>query len=1575
MRKSTYFLSLFLTALFLLSWSGVKAETLTVADGTATNVSVPICSYYFDMGFKAQIIYPATDLGDLEGGTISGIKFYSSTASQTWSGGTIYIKIAEVEDDALTTTWLTPTFTDVYSGSCSIASNEMSMTFTTNFTYSGENNLLIEVGNSATSYTTPTINFYGVSATAASHSSRKKKSTYSYGDGVVDFRPKTTFTYTPGTPSGCPKPKNLAKDDTKDKPDAATFTWEQNDSETTYQWACVAKDAEVTSWNTLEANVRTKEVTGLTAGTSYDFWVRSDCSTEQSTGVKLNFTPTCPAPTYGATPVSNKSHNSATVTWIAASDITKYQYVCVLKNATPDWTGVEAKEATSAALSNLAELTEYDFYVRSWYSATAQSAAVKTSFQTTADCSAKTVDAQHNWEENFTNQTTNAMPLCWTAAGYNGAVYVASSSSYITFSYGKALYFTGGGNAYAYAILPDFTNDLNTLQITFSHVEESSTNSGQIQFGYFKDDTFTPLHTCAYSTSSSAWRDEAAIVITGVPDGAKLAFGYKPNKSAYTAAVDNISISLYEAPACAAPTALAVSEIGTNSAKVTWNSEATNFALEYKKTSDADWTAATGTIASPLTLSGLAANETEYTVRVQAICGETPSDWVELANPFKTDCVDKSVTELAAWTENFESQESGKLATCWEMTDAATSGAYTEVNASAAKDGSLGLQVYAYATNTEIVMLPTFETEIKNLKISFDYKNYGENSNYGALEVGYYSGGAFTNVATLDKTTSFTASGEIEMPNNAPDGARIAFRVVGKKSNYNSSAYIDNISVIRKPSCAVPTITAANATSDGAVVTWTPGDEESAWNLRYSVKDADTWTVKENVTTGYAITGLSVGTTYEVQVQANCGGAQSAWSASTEFEPVCNAPSALAVTARTQTSATFSWTSSESAWKLQYKAADAEWEAATEVNVAANPFTLTGLTAGTTYQAKIQSACGSAFSNVVEFTTWCDSKLSLPVELTSFSAIPACWEESPAGAVSFASSKLCFVGEGERFLYLPQSNINLNLLSVTLTFSGSLELGYISEPNGAFTQLVASVESGTEYDLATLAPEAPKYLAIRYNGANSLAQSAISAISIRKTPTCFKPTDVAATPGAGSASISWTAGGSETAWNLQYKLASAASWSENIAISETPSHSLTGLEQGLSYKVRVQAACAGEDPSDWSDEASLITDCEGIAALAWDADFSQALSNCWTIYAQDEIYYKPVVNTIQQDLQISGGKDGASNNVVILPLFDADLSVATMSFEYSGSIGSQYAQLKAGYVTDKADTTSFVALETLTQKASYTQARIALNTVPADAYLAFRYAGGTEQGDQYIKNLRISRLEIFSDDADDIESRLAALKTAGETIDILFNRTLIDNKDYNTFCVPFSLNADQLAASPLANFKLKAFDYAAIEGTELLIAITNASSIEAGVPYFVANNENGEVTEQLFQDVTITAATPGKVDKGDVSFQGVFDKDTLFAQTGADHDQLFLGAGNTIYWPQSDKIVKGFRAYFNVLTGGSALHIKAGMPVRIVERQQTPTGCENVQSESKTLKFIENNQVVIIRNGVKYSVQGQVISK
>jgi len=86
---------------------------------------------------------------------------------------------------------------------------------------------------------------------------------------------------------------------------------------------------------------------------------------------------------------------------------------------------------------------------------------------------------------------------------------------------------------------------------------------------------------------------------------------------------------------------------------------------------------------------------------------------------------------------------------------------------------------------------------------------------------------------------------------------------------------------------------------------------------------------------------------------------------------------------------------------------------------------------------------------------------------------------------------------------------------------------------------------------------------------------------------------------------------------------------------------------------------------------------------------------------------------------------------------------------------------------------------------------------------------------------------------------------------------------------------------------------------------------------------------------------------------------------------LFLGAENTLYWPNTAGNIKPFRAYFSIAGGGPS-YIRRGMPAQIVETDGTE-GIDNTRSEKIAAKTVENGMLIIEKNGVRYNAQGQIV--
>ena len=91
-------------------------------------------------------------------------------------------------------------------------------------------------------------------------------------------------------------------------------------------------------------------------------------------------------------------------------------------------------------------------------------------------------------------------------------------------------------------------------------------------------------------------------------------------------------------------------------------------------------------------------------------------------------------------------------------------------------------------------------------------------------------------------------------------------------------------------------------------------------------------------------------------------------------------------------------------------------------------------------------------------------------------------------------------------------------------------------------------------------------------------------------PTCPPPYDLTASNVRSThADLSWTAGGSETAWNIEYGPAGFTQGSgTTVAVSSNP-FSLTGLTSGTIYDYYVQADCGGGDASTWAGPYTFTT--------------------------------------------------------------------------------------------------------------------------------------------------------------------------------------------------------------------------------------------------------------------------------------------------------------------------------------------------------------------------------------------------
>jgi len=210
---------------------------------------------------------------------------------------------------------------------------------------------------------------------------------------------------------------------------------------------------------------------------------------------------------------------------------------------------------------------------------------------------------------------------------------------------------------------------------------------------------------------------------------------------------------------------------------------------------------------------------------------------------------------------------------------------------------------------------------------------------------------------------------------------------------------------------------------------------------------------------------------------------------------------------------------------------------------------------------------------------------------------------------------------------------------------------------------------------------------------------------------------------------------------------------------------------------------------------------------------------------------------------------------------------------------------------------------------------------------------------------------VLADDADNAAT-LARYNGDGKTYTVkLAGRTLYKDGKWNTLCLPFDVT---ISDSPLDGdgVDVRTLTGASFEAGTLTLNFTASGAVtklEAGKPYLIKwNNTGANLTESelVFSNVTIKNGTNDVAcDLGNersVTFMGTYKKISFGAD---DRTVLYLGADNTLYYPQSGATIGAQRAYFK-LSGITAGDKAAGIRSFVLDfggDDGETTGIMNVQ--------------------------------
>lgn len=210
---------------------------------------------------------------------------------------------------------------------------------------------------------------------------------------------------------------------------------------------------------------------------------------------------------------------------------------------------------------------------------------------------------------------------------------------------------------------------------------------------------------------------------------------------------------------------------------------------------------------------------------------------------------------------------------------------------------------------------------------------------------------------------------------------------------------------------------------------------------------------------------------------------------------------------------------------------------------------------------------------------------------------------------------------------------------------------------------------------------------------------------------------------------------------------------------------------------------------------------------------------------------------------------------------------------------------------------------------------------------------GTSSGDITDNDGAVAALRHNADNNTAI-SLLAALPANLEAYNVsIADRTLYKDNCWNTLCLPFKLGKADAAAghhfdgTPLAGAVVKELDTdgthsghkTGVVGNTLYLNFKEATSIEAGKPYFVKFSSGTNTVEPVFENIRVSNTEPISINSedGNVTFKGRYD---YYKYTADDPTVLMMGAETKkLYWPKSGASIGAFLAYFQLNKGITAV--------------------------------------------------------
>jgi len=597
--------------------------------------------------------------------------------------------------------------------------------------------------------------------------------------------------------------------------------------------------------------------------------------------IQVDLAPNCLKPT--DINADNITSNEANISWTAGDQEEQWElvYGIAQTNFDPDTDGTSLliEDNAEVLLENLAVNTNYLVYVKSICSENEQS-DWSSAYSFTTACGTMEIP----YFEDFESASVPDIPQC-------GSLETNSGNSWTTTSVASG--YDGNVLNYSYHLSQDadtwfFTPPINmeadkTYQISYKYGNSGSWEEKlKVAFGTSNNSDAMENEIANHPNIIGTFNNE---VILTVPTDGVYYFGFQAYSDANKNQLYLDDIEIIEAAACLPPQELNITS-SDSSAEVSWTpmGSENSWELIYGENGFNPETEGTSIIVEDqpeATLENLSPG-TSYEVYIRAICEDEESLWSDSAD-FSTACEIATIPFL----EDFENVIPPEIPLCgstenagsgnnWETYDPEAPGNYVSANGF---DGIV--LMYEYDLNQSANAW--YFTQGIQLEAGINYQisyKYGNGSGSGAQEKLKVKMGTSASSSTMD----IELADHPDISNIDAETHSLIFTVENDDVYYfGFQAYsdankfflfLDDIEIDFGPTCPAPTQLENGLIGDTwAEISWTSGQENTAWKIIYGETGFDPKTEGESFETqetSALISGLDVNTNYEVYIKAIC---------------------------------------------------------------------------------------------------------------------------------------------------------------------------------------------------------------------------------------------------------------------------------------------------------------------------------------------------------------------------------------------------------------------------------------------------------------------------------------------------------------------------------------------------------------------------------------------------------------------------------------------------------------------------------------------------------------------------------